>query len=204
MIKAVIFDYGGVIKVGHPLSKGVNEVWGISDEEIKQTKEKRKPFSTQATKGLLNEKQLLQKFFEILGRKAPEDCIEKLKQNYENTFVFFPGTLSLVEKLRKENFKTAILSNIFKFEADVIREKHGYDGFDPLILSYEVGMMKPDLEIYSFAVKKLGVRPEECIFIDDKEENLLPADSLGMKTILAKNPEQVMKDVFGILDAENK
>lgn len=202
MIKAVMFDYGGVIKVGHPLSKGLNEVWGISDEEIKQTKERRRPFSAQATKGLLDEKQYLQKVFEILRKKAPDDCIEKVKQNYRETFVFFPEIIVLIEKLKKENFKTAVLSNIFKFEADVIREKHGYDGFDLLILSCEVGMMKPEPEIYSLAIERLGVKPDECIFIDDKEENLIPANKIGMKTVLAKNPKQIVEDVLDIINLE--
>jgi len=202
MIKAVIFDYGGVIKVAHPFFKGLSEVWGISDEDFRQTKEKRRPFSMQASKGLLDEKQYLQKVFEILGKKAPDNCTEKFKQNYRETFEFFPDIAKLIKKLREENFKTAVLSNIFRFEADVIREKHGYDGFDSLILSCEVGMMKPEPEIYSLAVNKLEIKPEECIFVDDKEENLVPANKMGMKTVLAKNPKQIIKEVLDIINFE--
>jgi putative hydrolase of the HAD superfamily len=60
-------------------------------------------------------------------------------------------------------------------------------------------MRKPELKIYRLTLKKLKVKPEECIFIDDKEKNLKPAKKLGIKTVLAKNPKQVIRDVCKIL-----
>ena len=63
-------------------------------------------------------------------------------------------------------------------------------------------MMKPEPEIYSLAVNKLEIKPEECIFVDDKEENLVPANKMGMKTVLAKNPKQIIKEVLDIINFE--
>lgn len=200
MIKAVIFDYGGVVKIGHPLSNGLKEVFGVSEEEIERTRAKRKPLSAQTSKGLLGEEQYLQKYFEFLGRPMPINCLGKLKENYRQTFSFSKEALAFAEELRKKKIITAVLSNIFKFEADVIREKHGYDKFNPVVLSCEVGMMKPDLEIYSFIVSKLGLKAQECIFIDDREENLPPAQSIGIRTVLFKNIEQAKKEVLDIID----
>jgi putative hydrolase of the HAD superfamily len=71
-------------------------------------------------------------------------------------------------------------------------------------LSCEVGFVKPQKEFYELAVKDLVVLPGECIFIDDDENNLLPAEKLGMKTVLAKKPEQIVEDVWGIIKSENK
>jgi putative hydrolase of the HAD superfamily len=70
-------------------------------------------------------------------------------------------------------------------------------------LSYEEGLRKPgDLDFYHLAPKRLGVKPKECIFIDDKEENLPPAQSIGIKTVLFKNSQQTIKDVLNIINQE--
>ena len=56
--------------------------------------------------------------------------------------------------------------------------------FDPIVTSYGEGVAKPDPEIYQRLLQKLDVPAEQCLFIDDIERNLLPAQQLGMKTIL--------------------
>jgi putative hydrolase of the HAD superfamily len=203
MIKAVLFDYGGVIKVGHPLKMDLARICNISEEEAKQTEEKRKVFGDHASKGLITDEQFWAGFQKIINKSIPNNCVELAKESYRNNFKFIPEVIKLVEDLKKQEIKVAILSNIFKFEAEVIREKNGYDGFDPVILSYEVGMRKPELDIYKFAIKKLQLKPEECIFIDDKEENLVPAKSLGIRVVLAKNPEQIVKDVLALIKVDD-
>ena len=44
------------------------------------------------------------------------------------------------------------------------------------------------------------MNPSECVFIDDKEENLVPAEELGMKTVLFQNPKQAVKEVLNIIE----
>jgi len=200
MIKAVIFDYGGVVKVGHPLSMDLARICNISEGELAQTKEERKLLSDQAEKGFMLDEQFFLEFQKIFAKPLPNNCLEQAQDVYRKTFKFIPETLELVKELKKQGIKTAVLSNIFKFEAEVIREHNGYDGFDPVILSYEVGMVKPELDIYRLVIGELKVKPEECVFIDDKERNLLPAKELGIKTVLAQNPAQIAKDVFLYVD----
>jgi len=60
-------------------------------------------------------------------------------------------------------------------------------------------MIKPELAIYRLTLKKLEVNPEESIFVDNKEVNLIPARELGMQTILFQNPEQLKNDLQKIL-----
>ena len=199
MIKAVIFDYGGVIKEGRPLSKDIGKISGLSEEELKKTKEERHKIGSKASKGFITDEQFWQEFARLTGKKMPDNCVEQAKKIYRETFVFFAEVIGLIKELKAQGLKTAVLSNIFKFEADVIRENKGYDGFDEVILSYEVGSEKPEAEIYALTVNKLNLRPEECLFIDDKQENLVPAEKLGMKTILFKNPKQAVKDVLSIV-----
>jgi putative hydrolase of the HAD superfamily len=205
MIKAVLFDYGGVIKVGHPLRTSLPKICNISKEEVERTKEERHSLvGNDATKGLISDEQFWIGVQKILKKPipVPDKCIELAQESYRKSFEFIPEVVKLAEDLKKQEIKTAILSNIFKFEAEVIREKNGYDGFTPVILSYEVGMQKPEIDIYKLAVEKLKVKPEEIIFIDDQERNLISARELGIKTVLAGNPEQIIKDVYEIINRE--
>lgn len=79
----------------------------------------------------------------------------------------------------------------------------GYRGFDPVILSYKVKSSKPDPKVYEIAIERLGVKPSEIIFIDNLSINIDGADKLGMKTVLAKNSDQVIADVTAIVKQEN-
>jgi len=71
-----------------------------------------------------------------------------------------------------------------------------YDEFDFTILSAEVGVGKPDVEIYQLALAKLpNVQPSEVVFVDDQEAFLEPAKSLGIVTVHAQSTEQVITEV---------
>lgn len=199
MIKAVLFDYGGVIKVGHVLSLDLAKIFDISEEEVKIKKEEINKVGEQASKGTITDDQLFLKISEILDKPLPRNYLAMAKKLYSDTFVFIPEILDLAKNLKLRGIKTAVLSNIGKFHSDVTREKNGYDEFDPVILSYEVKMRKPEPEIYKLALEKVGAKPEECIFIDDKEENLVPARQLGIATVLAKEPSQIVRDVMAII-----
>ena len=204
MIKAVIFDYGGVMKSSHPLSMDIATIYNISVEEVEKVKKITIPFFSLLQRGLINEQEFWQKFSDVIKKPIPQNYKELLREIYEKTLVLFPEMIEFVKKLKDKGIKTAVLSNITKFQAEIIRKNNGYKEFDVLVLSYEEKLEKPELNIYLSVIKKLGVEPEECVFIDDKEKNLAPAKSLGMKTVLAKNSGQIIKDVFSIINLPNR
>ena len=55
-----------------------------------------------------------------------------------------------------------------------------YDIFDNVFLSNEIGLIKPDIDKYKYVLKKLDAKPKQCLYIDDKIQNLVPARTLGM------------------------
>jgi putative hydrolase of the HAD superfamily len=63
------------------------------------------------------------------------------------------------------------------------------------VISSEIGINKPDPEIYKYALKVSGSLANESIFVDDLENNLIPAKDLGIETILYTNPENLIKDL---------
>jgi putative hydrolase of the HAD superfamily len=72
--------------------------------------------------------------------------------------------------------------------------------FDVVVDSSEVGMRKPDPGIYLLTCRKLGVGPEECIFVDDLECNVVAAAALGMETILCDDPMRAAASVLERID----
>jgi epoxide hydrolase-like predicted phosphatase len=83
-----------------------------------------------------------------------------------------------VRRFHDHGVKTGLVSNSWR------REDYDVDDlFDVVVLSGDLGIRKPDPEIYAVAVERLGVIPERCVFVDDLGGNLKPAKALGMTTI---------------------
>ena len=203
MIKAVIFDFGGVIKNRYP-SSIIAAIFNVSSKEEKEFKEAMTSLFELFQKDLIKEEKFWQKISKVIKRPIPENCSERAREFYKNTYSLSSKMVSFVKDLKNKGIKTAVLSNTTGFQAEVIRKFNGYNGFDLVVLSNEEKLRKPDPEIYILTIKRLELKPEECIFVDDKEENLIPAENLGMKTVLAKNPNQIIEDVSLIISLQNK
>lgn len=107
--------------------------------------------------------------------------------------------LAYVDELRK-HYKTAMLSNIGsagvrRFFPQGLLEKY----FDPVVESGVIGYAKPEASAYEFVADQLGVRLDECVFTDDREEYIEGARAVGMKTILYKDIEQFKTELKEIL-----
>ncbi len=89
--------------------------------------------------------------------------------------------VGLVQTLRAQ-YRVAALSNAGADLERRLKHFHFYDLFETVINSHHVHMAKPDEAIYRMAANRLGVLPQEILFIDDKERNTLVADQLGFNT----------------------
>jgi len=67
--------------------------------------------------------------------------------------------------------------------------------FDQVIQSSKIGMRKPDPQIYSYTCEKMGVAPEQILYLDDLGVNLKPAAAIGMKTIKVISEDQALQDL---------
>jgi epoxide hydrolase-like predicted phosphatase len=93
--------------------------------------------------------------------------------------------LELVARTRDAGIATAVLSN--SWGTGTYDPYAGYDlehRFDAVVISDQVGLRKPDPQIYRLCVDKIGISPLECVFVDDTEHNLPAAEQLGMATVL--------------------
>ena len=205
MIRAIIFDYNGVVKViNRYFFDDVELIFGLSSEEKEYTKKMTRDLFEQLDKGLLDEDSFWLKFSQRIHKSMPINVKELAHKLFNEHFELYEEVVNMLKSLRTNGYVTAVLSDTFPYMADITRERNGYDYFDKVYLSCEVGFVKPQKEFYELAVKDLAVLPGECIFIDDSDGNLLPAEKLGMKTILAKKPDQTVEDVWAIIKLENK
>jgi putative hydrolase of the HAD superfamily len=109
-----------------------------------------------------------------------------------------PVMLTALRRAHAAGLGTALLSN--SWGLDYPRE--GWDElFDAVVISGEVGLRKPQPEIYELAATRLGLRPEECVFVDDLAPNIRGAATTGMVGILHRDPEATLAELetlFGL------
>jgi putative hydrolase of the HAD superfamily len=103
---------------------------------------------------------------------------------YCDVFSLNMPVLKLLQKL-KTSYKLVLLSNTDVCRFGFIKKRFPEILiFDEYVLSFELGVMKPDPAIYGEALKKAGTDPQECVFIDDLEKNIEGSQKMGMGGIL--------------------
>ena len=110
-----------------------------------------------------------------------------------------PGMYDTIRTLRAAGFGTALLSNSWGCDEYPRADFPGL--FDTVVLSGEVGMRKPEREIFVHAAQALGLAPAECVFIDDMEANVAAAQACGMTAVLHTGPEatvSALQDLLGV------
>lgn len=130
-------------------------------------------------------------------------CIERAPEYEKEIRLLFDTTAGLVEEyaysyewikgLKEQGYKVYLLSNYGKTSFEAARDK-GRLSFLPLVdgavISYEVKMVKPEPGIYEALLRKYDLKAEECVFLDDKSENIEAAEKLGFHGIVVENYEQ--------------
>ena len=117
---------------------------------------------------------------------------------------FFAGDIvdrTFIEYIRslRGKYKTGLISNAWSDLRDfVVREKFD-DAFDKMIISAEVGAMKPEPKIFQVALEQFGVKPKEAIFVDDFYVNIEGCEKVGIKGIHFKDAESTLEQLKEIL-----
>ena len=115
-------------------------------------------------------------------------------------YFFSPTFLRcLLPELKRQNYTLAIINNGTDLTLDGFKRKNDFSRyFDVFINSSEEKMEKPDPRIYLLTCKKLGVAPEECIFIDDTEENVSAANELGMTGFVYRDYQKLIDNLMSV------
>jgi epoxide hydrolase-like predicted phosphatase len=115
--------------------------------------------------------------------------------------VIYPHVVERVLELRRDGYKTALVTNNVKEGSKMWRSLLDVDAlFDIVIDSSDVGVRKPNRAIFELALEQLGVAdPSSAVFLDDLDSNLVTARALGMQTILVGDPPDAALDELDAL-----
>lgn len=201
--KGVIFDVGGVLFLvkdkkkrnqKNLLSSFKETCKLIKEIDIKKDYESLKEIYFKSTRHEISKKETSSQVSKILGISP-----EKSKQIFDNTYrkntVENKKLYSCIQRLKRKGYKIAISSIQSYLSLDILIPKKYHKTFDILQISCSDGLRKPDSKSFEFVFNKLKLNPEELVFIDDKEENLISAKKLGIKTILFKNNKQLFQQL---------
>lgn len=198
-LETVIFDLGNVLL---PFDwsipgKRMSERTGCSRQEL-QNYITKTPFLGQLELGQLT----AQQFFEIVardlrftGNRAEFDEI------WSNIFTVDDAMVQLTQSL-KGSYRRFILSNTLPQHIEFVFERYPVlQDFDGHILSYEVGLVKPDRRIYELTMQRFDIAAERAVFIDDLPANVESARTTGLKAIQHKSFKETCRELtkLGVL-----
>lgn len=180
--KLIFFDLGGVLVDVHveKFYKKVALYTGKSFEHVVQTATDFFPDAEKFERGLITSNEFYDRIFREHYFKINYD---QFRQAYVNIFSLKKDVFEIAKAL-KRNYRISIISNTDALHYNYIMQNFAVlQIFDHPTTSFETHSLKPEKEIYNHALKKFNLPPDVCIFIDDKEENVAGAQSLGMAGI---------------------
>ncbi len=179
MEKIFVFDLGNVIV--RPISvKKLYEMLGckVSFESFYEYF-KNDQSSDDIHRGLISTEEYVKKILEFSeSDKNIEECIGIFTGPIRNGL--FQNTVEMIDRLKKENKKVCILSNLRQIDFEWFSTQYDISKFDNLYLSYKMHLMKPSDEIYIEMIKDLGVSADSIYFFDDSQANVDTAQRLGI------------------------
>ncbi|HWY46427.1 MAG TPA: HAD family phosphatase [Bryobacteraceae bacterium] len=194
MIKAILFDLGNVI-VPFDFKRAYAKLGPLCSCPVTEISAR------------LRSTDLVSRF--ETGRIAAEPFVAELstlldlKTTYSEfcdlwTSVFFEDTLvpeSLIAGLHGRH-RLVILSNTNPIHFSMLKARYPvFRHFDDFVLSYQVGALKPEPEIYQEAIQRAGCRPDECFFTDDIAVNVEAARNHGMDAVQFLSAEQLEQEL---------
>ncbi len=189
MIKAIIFDIGGVIfdEANSFQYSDLAKDLDIEPEKFIQVKDRHLEI---AKIGKITGEEFMGKVAKDLSLDR-NYVLKKWSERYK-TKVIDGKMIKLVKKLKK-SYSVIALSNTNELHAKINYKRGVYSSFDKVFLSNEIKLAKPDKKIYLHVLKKLKLKPGECIFIDDKKENVNVAEELGINGVVFKDYKDLLK-----------
>lgn len=188
-VEALLFDVGGVLSRDRVEDKlaDLSEVHGVSYQALLDAKD---PIREAADRGAISDAEFWRRTLAAVG-VAPADVDTAI----EPYLAEVPGTLALARELRGR-VRLAILSNDSRELSRARRDHHGLDEiFDPIIISAHVGLVKPSAAIYRYALERLQLPAERCLFIDNLSENVAAARRCGLHAVRFRGAQALRHDL---------
>ena len=196
-IKALIWDFEGVllqtgeVDVAMAAAKRLN----VPDADVREI-----------FKGEFNDRMDLGEFSQDEYWDHVLHALDLPESRKENLNDFFYKDLyvdqDVLEDVRQyhQSYKTGLLTNFSRILPSMLENHWKIDGaFDEIVISSEIGMIKPDPGIYRYMLNKLGCSASEAVFVDDRIINVRAAQEIGLEAVLFTNLQEVNQKLQAIL-----
>jgi len=191
MIKAIIFDLNGIFIQSPKLSDRFEQDFGISVSQFlpKISEIMGKVRQPNAGGAFQYWQPVLKEWNVNLSEKEFWDYwfgVEKVSEEMVN----------FARELKTKNIKVFILSNNFKERAEYYGHYPWmYEVVDKTYFSWQTGFVKPDPQDWQLVLKENNLKPEECLYFDDQEKNVKAGESVGIKSFIFENDEDLKNKV---------
>lgn len=195
--RGLLIDYGGVLTnpLG-PVLRDFCRAKGLPEDSVSAlivAGSPLKPMMEAYERGEVEEEEVVPRFAAELGLTTADmdDMLVDLEPD-ERMF-------GAVAEIRRQGVRTCLLSNswgVALYPRELMARV-----FDGIVISGEVGMRKPDIEIFLHAAEVIGVEPARCVFVDDTAENFPGAEEAGIAVIHHQAPTstfRLLEDILGV------
>lgn len=199
-MKGLLVDFGGVLTTNvFDSFRAFCEKEGLDPDSVKRLfREDPRALAElrRLERGELDEAEFSERFGPMLGVSDTEQLVDRL----------FAGMgpdepmIEAVKTAKRSGIKTGLISNSWgrgRYDREAFPEM-----FDGVVISGEVGLHKPDAEIFHLGAERIGVAAEDCVFVDDLKENCDGAAAVGMTPILHRGAETTLPELERLLGLE--
>ena len=181
-----IFDMGGVVAYNTDVFPSVFNHLNITAEKFYR-------FAGSSLGRLMDGEITAVDFWMQFSSRFGQQVSEELFAKFFNPHLDLDVVATL--KQLKDNARVVCGTNTFDVHYDYLMLDGYYDLFDAVYASNKMGMSKPHQDFYRYILSSEGVKPEDVVFIDDSEENVISAEKLGIHTIWFKDAVSLRSDL---------
>jgi putative hydrolase of the HAD superfamily len=195
-VKAVAFDYGGVIAFFQD-EAAINDMANIAGADTALLRKTYWDTRSSYDEGLVDGAGFFKAVLLSLGIAANPATLEQLiVRDLKSWSRVNPESEALVRDLKKAGVKLGVLSNMVDDFLQRVKDTLPvFKMFDESVFSCDVKMIKPDEKIYRLLLSRLGCEPDELVFFDDVEINVKAASSMGIHAFLWQDPEVARQEL---------
>jgi putative hydrolase of the HAD superfamily len=193
-IRNVVFDFGGVLVRWQPEAVIASFYADETLRALVRDAVIRHPDWIDIDRGTLSESAAIERFAARMTRPAAE--MRALMQHIKDSLTPLPDSIALLDELAQRGVPLYGLSNMSVPIFALLQSRYDHwNHFRGIVISGEVGLVKPDPEIFHHLAQRYDLIPAETVFIDDHLPNIESAGRLGFRTIHFANAEQCRREL---------
>jgi len=197
-VKGLLVDFGGVLTTNVWKSfSAFCRAEGLEEGRVKQlfrSDERALALLRELEVGGLDEDSFAERFAPLLGIERHDGLVDRLFAGMEPD----EPMIEAVRRARAAGLRTGLVSNSWgrgRYDRDSFPEL-----FDAVVISGEVGLHKPQPQIFALAAERVGLDPSQCVFVDDLRENCEGAEAVGMTAVLHRDTDDTIARLEQLLD----